>query len=256
MQDRLRDKAIIVIGGGSGIGAGTVRRLLAEGARVCVADINLAAAEKVARDASAADGTAFALEVDISDEGSVQTMVGAAVDRLGGLDGAHVNAADLRIVYQDSDALAEELSVFDRTLSVNLRGHLLCTRAVLPHLLAQGGGALVYSSSGASQSGAPSLPAYATSKAGLEALMRHVAARWGREGVTANCIAPGVVITPEAKASGQVPKDFIETHLARVCTPRLGTVEDLAGVIAMLLSDDGRWITGQVFHINGGSIMR
>lgn len=256
INDRLKGKATIVIGGGSGIGAECARRLAAEGASVCVADLNVESAERIARWITDNGGQAFALPIDIADEDSVNEAVKAAVERLGGLDGAHVNAADLRVIYEDSDVLAEELRVFDRTIAVNLRGHVLCTRAVLPHLLARDGGAIVYTSSGASISGDQARPAYASSKAGLEALMRHVASRWGREGITANCVAPGLVITPEVEASGHLPQEYLDTNLARIPNRRLGKVQDLAAMVALLLSEEGRWISGQVFHINGGTHMR
>ncbi len=256
MHSRLNNKAIIVIGSGTGIGAATVRQLAAEGAHVCAADINIDAATKVAEEISAAGGRAFALPMDIADESSVNEAVGLAVAELGGLDGAHVNAADLRVIFEDSDALAEDLAVFDRTLQVNLRGHLLCTRAVLPHLLQRGEGAIVYTSSSAADVGENTRPAYAAAKSGLNALMRHVASRWGRQGITANCVAPGFVFTPELQASGQVPQELLDGMLARVPGTRLGTVEDIAGVVALLLSEQGRWINGQVYNVNGGALMR
>lgn len=252
MSDRLKDKRIIVIGSATGIGAATVKRLTAEGARVCAADINLTGAEATAE----ASGTgAFALQIDIADEVSVNRAVAAAVERLGGLDGAHVNAADLKVIFQDSNALEVDLAVFDRTMTVNLRGHLLCTRAVLPHLLAEGSGAIVYTSSGSSEAGEPERPCYAMSKSGLHALMRHVASRWGREGITANVVAPGFTMTAELEASGQVPQALIEAFLAKGRSRRLGKSEDHAAVAALLLSDDGRWINGQAIHVNGGSLL-
>jgi len=256
VTDRLTGKRIIVFGAGSGIGAATVERLAAEGARVCAADLNIAAAEALAQSLTEQGRDVHATLVDIAREDSVAGAVAVAVEKLGGLDGAHINAADLRIIAKDSDALDEDLAVFDGTLAVNLRGHLLCTRAVLPHLLAAGEGAIVYTSSGSAASGEPTRPAYAVSKSGLQALMRHVASRWGREGVTANCVAPGLTITAQMKARGNVTQDFIDAMLARTPNRRLGRPEDLAGVAAMLLSEDGRWINGQVFHVNGGTLMR
>jgi len=255
-MERLVGKAIIVFGSGTGIGAATVRRLASEGARVCAADINIQAAEALAAELAGRGSDVFAAHFDITDEHSVGQVTAAAVARLGRLDGAHINAADLRIIFQDSDAVAQDLAVFERTLAVNLRGHLLCTRAVLPHLLASGAGAIVYTSSGAGDSGEPTRPAYAMAKSGLNALMRHVASRWGRQGITANCVAPGFTLTAELQAAGQVPPAFIEQALARTPAPRLGRSEDIAGVVAMLLSEDGRWINGQVYHINGGALMR
>ena len=256
MRQRLENKALVVIGAGSGIGAATARRLAAEGARVCVADINLPAAETVAADIVSSGGEAFAVEIDIADEDSVNTAISAAAARLGGLDGAHINAADLRVIFQDSDALSVDMAVFDRTLTVNLRGHLLCTRAVLPHLLQRGSGAIVYTTSTAADAAEPTRPSYAMSKSGLNALMRHVASRWGREGITANCVAPGFVITAEMEAGGQVPQDFIEYAKGQTPSTRLGRSEDIAAMVAHLLSEDGRWINGQVCNVSGGSLMR
>lgn len=256
MNDRLKNKAIIVFGAGSGIGAATVRRLCAEGARVCAADINQAGAKKVADDVVAQGGSAFSVFIDLADERTVLMAVAAAVDQLGGLDGAHINAADLRVIMQDSNALEEDLAVFDRTLAINLRGHLLCTRAVLPHLLARGEGAIVYTSSGAADSAEPVRPAYAASKGGVNSLMRHVASCWGRQGITSNCVAPGFTLTPEMKASGFLTQELVDGMMAKIPGRRLGRPEDIAGVVAMLLSEDGRWINGQVFNVNGGALMR
>ena len=257
MQDRLKGRRIIVFGSATGIGAATVNRLAAEGARVCAADINAEGAAKVAGEAG---GETFATFVDISDEASVKTAVDAAVERFGGLDGAHINAADLRVIMDDSDALELDLAVFDRTIAVNLRGHLLCTRAVLPHLLKNEAGAIVYTSSGSAYGAEPTRPSYAMSKAGLNALMRHVAKRWGKEGVTANVLAPGFTLTGEMKvqmeANASEAKKWSDYFMGRTPHTRLGEPEDHAGVVAMLLSDDGRWINGTIIDVNGGSLMR
>ena len=255
MQDRLRGKAIMVVGAGTGIGAATVARLCAEGARVCIADINLPAASAVADRMTASGHQAFAQAIDVVDEASVNAAFASAVARLGRLDGVHANAADLRTIFADSTALDTDLAVFERTIAVNLRGSLLCTRAALPHLLAAGGGAIVYTSSDAGDAGEPERPCYAMSKSGLNALMRHVASRWGKQAITANAVAPGFVMTPEMIAGGQVPPEFIDHCLSATRSTRLGTVDDIAGVVAMLLSDDGRWINGQVIHVNGGTLL-
>lgn len=255
MLQRMSGHAIIVIGAGTGIGAATVERLCAEGARVCVADINLAAAQTVAARMIEIGHEAHALAVDIVDEDSVSACFADAVARLGCLDGVHVNAADLRTIFHDSDALSLDMATFDRTLAVNLRGHLLCTRAALPHLLQSDHGAIVYTSSSASVAGEPERPSYAASKSGLNALMRHVASKWGKRGLTANCVAPGFVMTPEMIAGGAVPPDFIDQCIAGTRSTRLGRAEDIAAMVALLLSNDGRWINGQVIHVNGGALL-
>lgn len=255
MLDRLVGRAVIVVGAGTGIGAATVARLCAEGARVCVADVNFSAAQAVTSQMTEAGHEAHALEVDITSEDAVNACFADAVARLGHLDGAHINAADLRTIFADSDALSLDLATFDRTLAVNLRGHLLCTRAALPHLLQSEHGAIVYTSSGASLAGEPERPSYAASKSGLNALMRHVASKWGKQGLTANCVAPGFVMTPEMIAGGTVPPEWIDHCIAETRSTRLGKVEDIAAMVAMLLSEDGRWINGQVIHVNGGALL-
>lgn len=251
--ERLKDKAIIVVGSGSGIGEATAQRLAAEGARVCLADIALSAAQGVAEGIEAAGGTAFATYIDLADEASVDQAVRAAVARFGRLDGAHINAADMVTLASDTTALDEDMAVFDRTLQVNLRGHLLCTRAILPHFRAGGGGAIVYTSSGAADAGEPVRPAYAIAKAGINALMRHVASAWGREGITANCVAPGLTITNSMKTRAKVTQEFQDMMLARTPNQRLGQPDDIAGMVAMLLSEDGRWMNGKVFEVDGGA---
>jgi NAD(P)-dependent dehydrogenase (short-subunit alcohol dehydrogenase family) len=161
---------------------------------------------------------------------------------------------------EDSDALEVDLAVFDRTMAVNLRGHLLCTRAVLPHLLKNESSAIVYTSSGSAHDAEPVRPCYAMSKAGLNALMRHVAMRWGREGLTANVLAPGFTVTGEMKvqmaANGSEAEKWAKHFMAETPHTRLGEAEDHAAVAALLLSEDGRWINGSIVDVNGGGLMR
>jgi len=191
-----------------------------------------------------ASGDTFVVHVDIADEASVNEAVEEAVARFGGLDGEHINAADLPVIMEDSDALTVDLAVLDRTVTVNLRGHLLCTRAVLPHLVESGKGAIVYTSSGSAHSAEPTRPSYAMTKAGVNALMRHVAARWGKEGVTANVLAPGFTVTGEMRkqmeANAGEAERSADFFTAKTPHTRLGQSEDHAGVVALLLSDDGR----------------
>jgi NAD(P)-dependent dehydrogenase (short-subunit alcohol dehydrogenase family) len=251
---RLENRVVIVAGGASGIGEATAERLAAEGAAVVVGDLNAEGAQRVAARIEQNGGRAVGVACDISDEASVNALVHATVARYGALHGIHVNAADLMAIRQDTDALSVSLDIFDRTLAVNLRGHLLCTRAALPELLKSGGGAIVYTSSGAADMGEPTRVSYAVSKSGLQALMRHVAARWGKEGIRANAIAPGLVITEQLKA--HFPENLRQATLAITRSPRLGTSEDIAAMVAMLMSADGEWINGQTIGVDGGALFR
>lgn len=248
----LSGKVGIVAGGGRGIGAATVRRLAAEGAAVVVGDIREAEAAAVAAEINSAGGRALAVPLDITNEQSVAELVEKAVSTYGGLDFFHANAAGG--TQGDIDALNCPLDVFDQSISINLRSHFICTQKALPALMERGGGAMVYTSSGAAYGGAPWQVAYPVAKNGLHALMRHVAARWGKQGIRANVVAPGVVLT-EAVREHLTP-EYTEEALKRVPSPRLGQPDDIAGMVTFLVSDDGQWVNGQVISVNGGAAMR
>jgi NAD(P)-dependent dehydrogenase (short-subunit alcohol dehydrogenase family) len=252
----LTGKVAIVAGGGSGIGAATAVRLGEEGASVVVGDLAGDAAVAVAQRITDAGGRATAVTFDIADPAAVQALIAAAVDTYGGVDALMANAANLRrdVVGRDSDAVTLPLEVFDATIHVNLRGHLLCTQYVVPELLKRGGGAIVYTSSAAGHVGESERPSYAMSKAGINALMRHVASRWGRDGVRANAVAPGFVITPSIRP--ETIEAMKDSPAARARSLRLGKPEDIAAMTAFLMSDDGEWINGQVLSVDGGSTLR
>ncbi len=205
---------------------------------------------------TAAGGRAFAVELDPADEASVGAAIRATVAEFGRLDALHVNAANMtaEVIANDSDAVGIDLGVFDQTVAVNLRGPLLCTRHAVPALLDAGGGAIVYTSSAAAFVGEAERPAYAMTKSGLHALVRHVASRWGREGIRANAVAPGPV--PSEAVLAYLDDAMIEGIKSAVRSPRIGRPEDVAGMIAFLVSDDGEWVNGQVINVDGGMVMR
>lgn len=250
---RFDGKVAVVVGGG-GIGGATARRLAAEGARVVVGDLHLDAAKTIEEAIRAAGGEALGIACDIAEPAAVRTLFEAAGARFGGLDAVHVNAADLQVIFEDSNAVDVDLAVFERTLAVGLRGHLLCTQAAIPRLLARGGGAIVYTSSTASYGGEPERPCYAMAKAGVNALMRHVASRWGKQGIRANAVAPGLVLTPNNRKT--MPEDFAKYALKGTRSTRLGAPEDIAAMVCTLLSGDGEWVNGQVIGVDGGSFLR
>jgi NAD(P)-dependent dehydrogenase (short-subunit alcohol dehydrogenase family) len=250
----LQDKVAVVAGGGSGIGAATALRLAEAGASVVIGDLKPEAADSVAAQIQEQGGRAIGIGFDVTDEPSVGRLVAAAVEGFGGLDAIHINFADLSIIFQDKDALATPLEVFDRTIAVDLRGHLVCTRHAVPALLARGGGSIVYTVSGAAFVGSADYVCYSMAKAGITALMRHVATRWGKDGIRANAVAPGLVLTDAVRAGmSEAAKAQV---LAMGRTPRLGQPQDIAGMVALLMSEEGVWITGQVVSVDGGATMR
>ncbi len=252
----LTDKVAVIAGGGSGIGAATAVRLAEEGAQVVVGDLAGDNAEAVAADIRKAGGRAVSAAFDISIDESVGELCAVAVDEFGGLDLLHANAADMTeaAILSDTDAVAVDLAVFDRTIAVNLRGHLLCTRHAIPLMLERGGGTIVYTSSAVSITGEPERPSYGMSKSAINGLMRHVSARWGRQGIRANCVAPGMVLSQTLlEHSDEAFREFA-LSLGRI--DRLGQPEDIAAAVAFLMSDDAGWITAQVISVDGGTAVR
>lgn len=194
----LEGKRIIVAGSATGIGAATARRLAEEGARVLLGDINTDGVRAVAEEIGMPWRT-FDL---VSDE-SVNALVDAAKDELGGLDGAALIAADITpaTIGNDHDLLEMDVDIWKHTLDVNLIGYARIMKRAIPLLLEAGGGAFVSVSSDAAIIGEPTRPAYAAAKAGIEALTRHVASRWGKENIRAMAVAPGMVLSEAAKAN-------------------------------------------------------
>jgi NAD(P)-dependent dehydrogenase (short-subunit alcohol dehydrogenase family) len=251
---RLEGKVVLVAGAG-GIGAGLARRYAAEGAHVGLGDIDLDAARQVVDEINARGHAATAIHMDGADEASAVAAVALCVEQYGGLDGLHANFAS----FADSDmalgVVELPLEIFDEVHRVNARGFFLCTRAALPALLERGGGSIVYTSSAAAHAAGGVQVAYSMSKAAGHALMRHVAARYGPKGVRANTIAPAMTL--HARLEAELPAAFMDiARSAAAIRSRLGTPDDVAAMGALLLSDEGSYITGQVINVDGGTVMR
>jgi len=252
----LTGKRILVASGATGIGAATAERLAAEGASLIVGDINDAGCAETVERIRHAGGTAHAAHYDLADGDSISSLVDTCTARYGGIDGLANIGADVgtETLKNDFDVGAMDVSIWERTFRVNLIGHALLMKAALPHFIAQGGGAIVSVSSAAAYQGDGAIPAYASSKAALHALIRHVARRWGKNNVRCNGVAPGLVLTAPARAA--FTSEELDKNLELLPLTRHGKAADLAATITYLLSEDAAWITGQVISVNGGFAFR
>ncbi len=252
---RLEGKVAIVTGSGHGLGAETARVLAAQGARVAVVDIDLAAAQSVAAEIESCGGQALALCVDLVSEAAIQAMVAAVVERFGRIDVLHNNAAALDTAQRqsDRDVCNVAIEAWDRALDVNSRGAMLCCKHVVPVMLANpggSGGSIIHSTSGFGLLGDVTLTAYAASKAALMALSRSVAAQYGKQGIRSNAIMIGFVINDHAQKS--VPDEIKQILLAQHLTPELGRPRQIADAVAFLASDESSFITGATIPVDGG----
>lgn len=248
----LQGKVGIVAGGGRGIGAATAQRLAEEGASVVIGDINEAWAKETAEAITAKGGKAIGVMLDGTKAASQAAIVQAALDSFGGLDFYHSNLAGG--TEGDVDILNCTEDVLDKSFAINTKSHFLATQAAMPVMIERGGGAMIYTSSGAATSGNTLQVAYPMTKNAIHALVRHVARKFGKQGIRANAISPGMVMTEAL--SQHLTKEYADGFLAQLPHTRLGKPEDIAGAVAFLASDDGQWITGQVWHVNGGSVLR
>lgn len=245
---RLEGKVAFVTGGAGGIGAATVARLVEEGARVAVTDINGDAAETVR--ASFGD-RAVAFAVDQGNEAEVKAAIENTVAAFGRLDILYNNAAltDMATMAADTNVVTIPNDVWERTLHVNVTGYLFCCRYAIPHLAAAGGGSIVNMASGSGMLGDAARIAYGASKAAVISMTQYLATQHGAQKIRCNAIAPGPIVTPHSRKVAGREFDIIARHMPM---GELGEPKDIAALVAFLASSDSRYINGQVIAIDGG----
>ena len=259
---RLEGKRILVTGAASGIGQSTALRLLDEGATVVAADV---AAEGLEATRAGADAAKTAdrlttIPMDVADEDSVVDGVSLAAEKLGGLDSL-VNAAGILRAWHTHETTLEQ---WNQIIAVNLTGTFLVVRAALPALLANSRSSIVNFSSTSASFAHPYMAAYAASKGGIQAFTHSLALEYAKQGLRAACVAPGSIKSGITDATGgYLPKDADWSLFPRLMPILPTTTESsgagmaepnaVAGVIAMLVSDDGAWITGTEIRMDGGT---
>ncbi|MFI0462458.1 SDR family NAD(P)-dependent oxidoreductase [Saccharopolyspora sp. 5N102] len=256
-MERFEGRRILITGAGSGIGQATVHRILAEGGRVIGFDRSeegLAATAATAAENGTAERLTTAV-VDVADESSVRAGVADAVATLDGLD-VLVNAAG---ILRSAHTHETTLDFWNTILAVNLTGTFLMTREALPALLESGRGVVVNFSSTSASFTHPYMAAYAASKGGIQSFTHVLAGEYAKQGLRAVAVAPGSISSGMTTGRGPgLPEDADMSLFAKLM-PAIGQgmagPETVAGVVAMLASDDGAFVTGTELRIDGGTHM-
>ena len=246
MAGRLEGKVCVITGAGGGMGADAALRFTEEGAKIVVADVDSAAAEKVAGEV---DG--LAVQVDVADEGSVEAMYAAAAGHFGGIDVLYNNAG---ISPADDDSILDtELEAWERVQAVNTRGVYLCCKHGIPHLLKRGGGSVINVASFVALVGAAtSQISYTASKGAVLSLSKELGVQFARRGVRVNALCPGPVNTPLLQELFAKDPERAARRLVHVPMGRFAEPEEMANAVLFLASDESSFITANTFLVDGG----
>ena len=248
----LREKVVIITGGGKGIGKIYAREFAHAGARVVAADIDGEAAEKVAAEIVAEGYEAIGIRTDITDGASVEAMAKTALETFGAID-VLINNASLMSVLPRRDWMEIPVEEWDRVMTVNLRGMFLCCHAVAGTMKANKHGKIVNIASSRVWEGTPLRLHYTTSKAGVVGFTRALSRELGQHGITVNAVSPGATLseTQVASSSG----NYLATRVEGRAIERAQVPEDLVGAVIFLSTQASDFMTGQTINVDGGKAM-
>ena len=245
---RVSGKVAIVSGAARGIGEATATLLAQEGARVAIWDRDRAGAEALASRLQAGGHEAIGDGVDVTDRQSLEQAAQRVVAEFGGID-ALINNAGITV---DRSLMKMTEEDFDKVIAVNLKGVFNCTQAVVPHLVARGGGAIANASSIVALYGNFGQTNYVASKAGVIGMTRTWARELGRKAIRVNAVAPGFIATDMTAA---IPEEVLAGMRDKTPLGRLGAAADIAKAYLFLISDDASFITGHVLSVDGGLVI-
>lgn len=249
---RLDDKVCLITGAASGIGLATARLFAREGGAVVVADIDARAAEEAVLGITADGGTAVAEQCDIADAELTVALAARAVDRFGRIDVLFNNAGIAGV----GDVIETEPSLFDRVMTVNVRGVFLMTRAVVPYMIERRSGSIINTSSTLALIGVARRVSYAASKGAVLAMTKSMQVDLAQYGIRVNALCPGTILTPFVerylRESYSDPEEGRATIRRRQLTAELGQPEDVAYAALYLASDESRFVMASGLVIDGG----
>lgn len=243
----LEGRTALVTGGAGGIGSRIVEDLVALGAKVALCDINEAGAQEVASRYESAE----AFGVDLSDRGSVASLVEAVTSSMGGVDVLVNNAGWDKV----GPFVQSDPETWDRLIAINLRAPIQLTHAFLPGMMERQWGRLVFVSSDAARVGSMGEAVYASCKAGLVGFAKTIAREAARKAITSNVVCPGPSDTPLLQEVAAGNEKLVESLKRGIPLGRLGTARDVAGAVAFLASERAEYITGQTISVSGGLTM-
>jgi len=248
---RLTDKVAIVTGSAQGIGRALATRLAAEGAKVAVADIDLAGAERTAAEIKQAGGTAMAMKLDVSRLEDAVAAADAAERELGPID-ILVNNAGWDVVEPFVQSAPE---TWDKVIAINYRGVLNCCKAIAPRMQSRKRGKIVSISSDAARVGSTGEAVYAGCKAAIIGFSKTLARELARDGINVNVVCPGPTETALLRNAMAGRPGVLDAMAKGIPMRRLGQPDDLAGAVAFFASSDSDYVTGQVLSVSGGLTM-
>ncbi len=247
----MTDKVALVTGGSSGIGRATALAFARAGAKVAVADLNSVGGQETVSLITGAGGEACFIEADMGEATSVAAMVEKAVETYGRLDYAHNNAGIEGVLKRTAEQDEEDWAP---VIQINLTGVWLCMKYEIPHMLQQGGGAIVNTASGAGLIGVKRMAAYVASKHGVVGLTKTAALEYAKSGIRINAVCPGVIKTAMVdRVSGNRP-DVLDKMIAAEPIGRTGQPEEIAEAVVWLCSDAASFVTGHAMAVDGGAV--